>query len=120
MIIHSLSLRNIRSYIDANIEFPEGSVLLSGDIGSGKTTILLAIEFAIFGIMKGLVSGTTLLRHGETNGSVELAFKLDNDEIVIRRSLKRVPGGVVQEPGVLLTNGKSFEGTPQELKARLS
>ena len=119
MIIHSLSLRNIRSYIDANIEFPEGSVLLSGDIGSGKTTILLAIEFAIFGIMKGLVSGTTLLRHGETNGSVELAFKLDNDEIVIRRSLKRVPGGVVQEPGVLLTNDKSFEGTPQELKARI-
>jgi len=119
MIIRSLELRNIRSYIDATIEFPTGSVLLSGDIGSGKTTILLAIEFAIFGIMKGLVSGTTLLRHGAASGSVELTFTLAEDEVTIRRSLKRAPGGVVQEPGVLLTNGKAFEGTPQELKAKI-
>jgi exonuclease SbcC len=119
MIIRSLKLRNIRSYVDANIEFPEGSVLLSGDIGSGKTTILLAIEFAIFGIMKGVVPGTSLLRHGTTSGSVELAFTLGKDSVVIVRSLKRASSGVVQEPGILIVNGKSFEGTPQELKAKV-
>ncbi|MBW2991316.1 AAA family ATPase [Candidatus Woesearchaeota archaeon] len=119
MIINSLKLRNIRSYIDASINFPSGSVLLSGDIGSGKTSILLAIEFAVFGIMKGVLSGNTLLRHGATHGSVELAFSLGSDRVVIKRSLKKTPKGVVQEPGTLSVNDAVFEGTPQELKARI-
>ena len=119
MIIRSLKLRNIRSYVDETINFPTGAVLLSGDIGSGKTSILLAMEFAIFGIMKGIVSGTTLLRHGAQNGFVELSFTLGKDSIVIKRSLKRTSSGVVQEPGVLTVNDKSTECTAQELKARI-
>jgi exonuclease SbcC len=119
MIIRSLRLRNIRSYVDATIEFPVGSVLLSGDIGGGKTSILLAIEFAIFGIMKGLVSGSSLLRHGASQGVVELRFNLGNDEVVVKRSLKRTTNGISQENGELIINNNSFEGTPQELKARI-
>ena len=52
MIIHSIKLHNIRSYLEEKIEFPKGSTLLSGDIGSGKSTILLAIEFALFGLKR--------------------------------------------------------------------
>ena len=119
MIIHSLRLRNIRSYIDATIEFPSGSVLLSGDIGGGKTSILLAIEFAVFGIMKGLVSGSSLLRHGANQGSVELRFSLGKDEVFVRRTLKRTSVGIAQDTGELIVNNVSFEGTAQELKARV-
>jgi len=46
-------LRNIRSYTFQTIDFSDGSTLLIGDIGSGKTTILLAVEFALFGLIKG-------------------------------------------------------------------
>ena len=46
MKINKITLDNIRSYEHQEIEFPEGSTLLSGDIGSGKTSILLGIEFA--------------------------------------------------------------------------
>lgn len=119
MIISSLRMRNIRSYVDCTIEFPLGSVLLSGDIGGGKTSILLAIEFAIFGIMKGLVSGSSLLRHGTAQGSVELKFALGKDEVFVKRSLKRAGTGIVQDTGELIVNNVSFEGTPQELKARI-
>jgi len=119
MIIHSLHLRNIRSYVDEEIEFPEGSVLLSGDIGGGKTSILLAIEFAIFGIMRGLVDGRSLLRHGANQGSVELSFTLGKDQVFIKRSLKRTSNGVAQDNGELIVNNVAFEGTPQELKARI-
>lgn len=119
MIIHSLRLRNIRSYVDSTIEFPRGAVLLSGDIGCGKTSILLAIEFAIFGIMKGVLSGNTLLRHGAQNGFVELSFTLGKDKCVIKRSLKRSAKGVAQEPGMLSINDKVVQGTAQELKARM-
>ena len=53
MFLKSIKLNNIRSYEHAEINFPSGSVLLAGDIGSGKSSILLAIEFAIFGAKKG-------------------------------------------------------------------
>ena len=52
MIIKSLKLKNIRSYTDQIIDFPDKSIMLSGDIGSGKSTLLLAIEFALFEINK--------------------------------------------------------------------
>ena len=85
MIIKYVKLENIRSYINQTIEFPEGSVLLSGDIGSGKSTILLAMEFALFGIMRSL-PGNSLLRNGKTKGSVELKFNIEDKEIIIKRT----------------------------------
>ena len=36
MILKSLKLRNIRSYENQEINFPTGSTLLAGDIGTGK------------------------------------------------------------------------------------
>ena len=119
MIIRSLELKNIRSYLDANITFPDGSVLLSGDIGSGKTTILLAIEFAIFGIVKGTVSGTGLLRHGKKEGHVKLNLELDNKKVEIMRVLKRQAKGVQQSAGYVIIDGVKKEGTAQELKAMI-
>ena len=77
MILKKLKLQNIRSYQSQEINFPEGIVLLSGDIGAGKTTILLAIEFALFGFSKRTLSGDLLLRHGKHEGSVELSFLLN-------------------------------------------
>ena len=89
MLLKSITINNIRSYNHAKIDLRNGSTLLLGDIGSGKTTILLAIEFALFGLIKGDVSGSTLLRHGKNEGSVELDFSIGKDEIKIHRKLKR-------------------------------
>jgi len=86
-------------YINQTIDFSDGSTLLIGDIGSGKTTILLAIEFAFFGIIKGDVSGSTLLRHGKKEGSVELKFEINNQEITIERRLKFSKDTVSQDAG---------------------
>lgn len=88
MIIHKIKLRNIRSYEDAEIEFPEGSVILSGDIGSGKTSVLLAIEFALFGLQPGQ-KGASLLRSNKERGSVILEFEVDGRHVILERGLKR-------------------------------
>lgn len=119
MIIKSVKLSNIRSYISQEIELPQGAVLLSGDIGSGKSTILLAIEFALFGISKGLLSGEALLRHGKQAGYVELAFDLDGKEVVIKRNLKRLKDSIRQEEGYLAINGVKRQFTAEELRAHI-
>ena len=71
MRLKKIQLENIRTYENQEIEFPEGSLLLTGDIGSGKSSILLAVEFALFGVLRGK-SGNSLLRNGEKEGKVRI------------------------------------------------
>ncbi len=115
MIIRSIRLENIRSYVNQEIRFPEGRVLLSGDIGSGKSSILLAMDFALFGLAKGSNNGSGLLRNGAEKGSVELSFEIDGRNIVIKRGLKR-SSGVVQDYGSLIVDGKERQLTVLELR----
>ncbi len=119
MIIKKLKLENIRSYLNQEIEFPIGSILLSGDIGSGKSTILLAIDFALFGLQRGSLDGNSLLRNGSNKGSVELIFDIDGKEVIIKRSLKRVKDSSGQDQGYLIYNGKKEDLSPVELKQRV-
>ncbi|MBN2458257.1 AAA family ATPase [Candidatus Woesearchaeota archaeon] len=119
MQIRSLKLHNIRSYKDAMIDFPSGSVLLSGDIGAGKSTIMYAIEFALFGIKRGELSGSALLRHGSKQGHVELALDIDNKSVIIRRGLKSQNSDIKQDSGFIVVDGVKTEGTAVELKARV-
>ena len=76
MILKKIQLENIRSYEHAEVSFKEGSTILAGDIGSGKTTILLALEFALFGLQPGQ-KGTALLRNGKDEGSVLVEFEVE-------------------------------------------
>jgi len=117
MFIKSVKLQNIRSYEYVEINFPIGSVLLAGDIGSGKSTILLAIEFAIFGAKKGELPAYTLLRHGKKEGNVELRMQIDSKDVIVKRTLKRGNDDIKQEAGYVIVNGLKKEGTAEELRA---
>ncbi len=117
MLIRKLRLRNIRSYVDEEITFPEGSVLLSGDIGSGKSSLLYAIEFALFGSDTERLSGGALLRKGAAQGEVALTFELDGEEITVERGLKQGSRSVSQTSGALILGGRRKEAMPGELKA---
>lgn len=116
MKLNKIRLENIRSYLYQEIEFPEGTLLLSGDIGSGKSTVLLAIDFVLFGLQRGTLSGASLLRNGENRGSVELDFEIDDKNIVIKRTLKRENNSVTQDSGYILINDEKKECTAIELK----
>src|SRR3989344_1824426 len=119
MLLQQLRLQNIRSYIDETITFPEGTVLLSGDIGSGKSTILLAIEFALFGSSRPELPAESLLRKGAAKGTVELTFSLNNQKITIHRVLKKEKDAIKQMPGHIIYNNTKKELMPVELKAEI-
>jgi len=112
MLLKSIKLNNIRSYLNEQIDFPLGSLLLSGDIGSGKSTILLAIEFALFGSKPSELPASSLLRHGKNEGSVELSFELEGKNIIIKRNLKKGKNGIKQEVGYIITNDVKKELSP--------
>ncbi|MCH8004208.1 MAG: AAA family ATPase [Nanoarchaeota archaeon] len=119
MLLKSIKLNNIRSYVDQKIDFPTGSLLLSGDIGSGKSTILLGIEFALFGSKPSELPAASLLRHGKKEGSVELNFELEGKDILVKRNLKRGKDAIKQETGYIITNGIKKELSPVEMKSQI-
>ena len=120
MIIKRIKIKNIRSYSEEEIKFPEGTIMLSGDIGSGKSTILLAVEFALFGIKRGELSGNALLRNGSDDGYVILDFNIDNNVFSVKRTLKRSVNGISQDSGFLSINDVTQQLTPVELKQRVT
>lgn len=114
MLIKKIKLKNIRSYDEAEIEFPKGSTLLAGDIGSGKTSILLAIEFALFGLQPGQ-KGASLLRTNEKEGYICLELEIDGKQVIIERTLKR--GKTVSQDYASITlNNEKKEMSVTELK----
>ncbi len=117
MILKKIKLKNIRSYKEKEFTFPMGSTLLSGDIGSGKTSILLAIEFALFGLQPGQ-RGASLLRNGEVNGGVTIIFEVDGKEIIIERTLKKAKT-ISQDYCSISVNGEKKEVSVTELKSRV-
>ncbi len=98
------------------IVFPEGKVLLWGNIGSGKSSVLHAIDFVLFGLQRTDLSGTSLLRNGAEEGSVELFFSLEEKDYVLKRALKRTKTGVVQDTGYIIRDGIKEDKTALELK----
>ncbi|MCX6746578.1 MAG: AAA family ATPase [Candidatus Pacearchaeota archaeon] len=117
MKLKKITLENIRSYEHQEINFPEGSTLLSGDIGSGKTSVLLAIEFALFGLQPGQ-RGSALLRNGKKEGSVKIEFEVDGTEIAIERTLKKGKT-ISQDYCSISIDGERKELSVTELKGKV-
>ena len=117
MIIKSLKLQNVRSYKESIIDFPLGTSLFEGDIGSGKSTILMALEFALFGLGSG--RGASLLRAGESRGAVSLIFDVDGDEHTIFRTLERTSRGIQQGEGYINGPEGVMHLSSSELKEKI-
>lgn len=118
MIIKKIEITNIRSYREKTIiELPVGKILFQGDIGSGKSTILSAIEFALFGL--GDIDANHLLRIGESKGSVLLEFESCGKTYDVYRSLLRRGNKIFQEEGFLYENGVKNSYSVGELKSKI-
>ena len=118
MIIKKIEITNIRSYKEkTTIELPMGRILFQGDIGSGKSTILSAIEFALFGL--GDIDANHLLRIGESKGSVLLEFESGGKSYNVFRSLLRRGNKIFQEEGYLYEDGVKNSYSVGELKSKI-
>ncbi|MGA7476307.1 MAG: SMC family ATPase [Thermoplasmata archaeon] len=88
MQLRRLTVKNIRSYEAAEVNFASGTTLIAGDVGSGKTSLLYAIEMALFGVAE--VNAAYLVRHGATHAEVTVAFEGPEHQYEIFRRFRRV------------------------------
>ncbi|MEM4528155.1 MAG: SMC family ATPase [Desulfurococcaceae archaeon] len=102
MRILGIYLENIRSYRNSVIVFPnKGVIAIHGASGSGKTSILMAISFALLGLVPrswhgnevfeafAYPTGEDLLRAGSNYGKVRLLIQADR-LYLIERTIVRV------------------------------
>lgn len=88
MEIRHLSLRNIRSYERAELDLPSGTTLIAGDVGAGKTSLLYAIEMALFGF--AAVDAPFLIRHGAVHAEVSVTLAGGGHTYEVGRRFRRV------------------------------
>ena len=119
MILNSIIMKNIRSFAYEEIEFLKGITLFEGDIGSGKSSILMAIEFALFGL--GSQKAESLLAKKSDSGYVILEFTVDETKYEIRRALHRKNEKIGQDPknSWMVIDGEKLPLSPSELKQKV-
>lgn len=93
MRITAVSLKNIKSYQEATISFPLGTIAISGPNGAGKSTILEAIGFALFDFLP-YRNQREFMRHNALEADVRVTFlsRLDECPYQAVRTLKRATG----------------------------
>lgn len=123
MKIEIVQLENIRSHTKSTIPFVKGFNCLVGGLGCGKSSILYAVDFALFGEPIGR-SFDYLLREGANNGKVTAQFVQNGKTYKISRGLKRRGKGISQDFDALqlfedetqIASGKN-DAVAEQLKA---
>ncbi|HEX9862669.1 MAG TPA: SMC family ATPase, partial [Candidatus Bathyarchaeia archaeon] len=96
MKIEIVQLENIRSHVKSTVPFTRGFNCLVGGLGCGKSSILYAVDFALFGDPLGR-SFEYLLREGADAGKVTVQFTQNGKTYKLTRGLKRRGKGISQD-----------------------
>lgn len=95
-VLLSLHLIDFKVFSDLEIKFPSGTSAIVGPNGSGKTTILEAIEFALFRSVtrkeKKIPQVEDLIRHGRKRAIIDLEFRAPVNRRIYRVSRSIHPG----------------------------
>lgn len=86
-MLETLRIRNLALIDDVELEFHPGLNVLTGESGAGKSFILRALDFIL-----GERIAVDLVRPGREKAQVEAAFRLDGEEVFLRRELSAKTG----------------------------
>jgi DNA repair exonuclease SbcCD ATPase subunit len=102
LIINKINIENFRAFKKFEAEFNPGFNFIYGPNGSGKTSLLDAIAFAIHGATLDELKEKTLIHIGHSQSKVNIV--LLNEEIMnISRSITKKKNGFIQSSKI---NGK--------------
>ncbi len=96
MRIEVVQLENIRSHVKSTVPFTRGFNCLVGALGCGKSSILYAIDFALFGESVAR-SFDYLLREGAESGRITVQFTQNSHNYKLTRGIRRRGKGIGQD-----------------------
>ena len=95
-MIESIELKNWKTHLDSRLEFGKGTNVLVGAMGSGKSSVMDAICFALFGTFPGLQGRRVAIEEVIMNkpleaeeAEVKLEFGYGNKSYAVERKIKR-------------------------------
>ncbi len=88
MQLRRLEVENIRSFEHGRLDLGPGTTLLVGDVGAGKSSLLYAVEMALFGVAE--VDAAFLIRHGTAHAEVAVTLGDDEHRFTVRRRFRKV------------------------------
>lgn len=95
-LIENIKMRNWKTHSESSFEFEKGTNVLIGQMGSGKSSVMDAICYALFGTFPSLQSRRVSLEEVIMNkpnkaeeASIELCFSYGNKTYKIERKIKR-------------------------------
>jgi DNA repair protein SbcC/Rad50 len=94
--IEIVQLENIRSHVKSTVPFTRGFNCLVGGVGTGKSSVLYAIDFALFGDPIGR-SFEYLLREDADSAKVTVQFSQNGRTYRLVRGIKRRGKGLGQD-----------------------
>ena len=108
-MIKSLHLINWRSHKDTRLEFRKGTNLLVGIMGAGKSSVLEAISFALYGTFPALerrkVKLEHLIRLNEPSAKVTIEFDNRGSTYRVERTIEKKTTAELFKDGQLIEHG---------------
>jgi len=122
-MISKIRLQNWKSHTDTELSFTSGANVIVGPMGAGKSSILQAISFALFGTFselkrKELKISDIVKRNSEIkNAGVDIEIAIGNEILQIKRLIEE---GNTKEATIRNKEGKLLAGTnPAQVNAYL-
>ncbi|MCK5403051.1 SMC family ATPase, partial [Candidatus Bathyarchaeota archaeon] len=104
-MIEKLKIKNFKSHEDSDIDFTPGLNIFLGEVGAGKTSILEAISFALFGKYAGNINQNGLIRRGAEKAEISLIFSTTTGRYKIERMISEKK---TQKPKMSIYDGKDW------------
>ena len=97
MKIEIVQLENIRSHVKSTVPFTSGFNCLVGGVGCGKSSVMYAVDFALFGDTIGSRSFEYLMREDADWCRVTVQFSHNGSTYKLTRGLKRKGKSISQD-----------------------
>lgn len=110
-MINSIELTNWKTHGSTKLHFSKGTNILIGQMGAGKSSIMDAISFALFGTFPAIknrrVSVSDLIRSRpdqKKSAKIRLSFEIGDDSYIVEREiyLDKPPKATLQKNGAYL------------------
>ena len=113
-MIEKIKLRNWKSHAESEYAFTKGTNIIVGPMGAGKSSILQAVSFALFGTFSELkrkevkISDIVRRNSDSTSAQIDMNLRTGNDIFEIKRIIE---DGSTKEAVVRTQEGKLMAGT---------